>query len=63
MPIDVRGLYLIAEGGDCSLPLVRGLVACLVAGHGAHRLSCSVAGGIFMEQGSDSGILHWQADS
>ena len=92
MSIDVRGLFLIAESGDCSLPVVCGLLASLVAEHGAldpwasiladrgfcscgswfqstgsvfvgHGFSCSVACGIFMEQGSDSGILHWQVDS
>ena len=29
----------------------------------AHRFSCSVACGIFLDQGSNWCILHWQADS
>ena len=29
----------------------------------AHRLSCSVAGGIFSDQGSNPCLLHWQAGS
>ena len=29
----------------------------------AHRLSCSVACGIFPDQGSNPCSLHWQADS
>ena len=28
-----------------------------------HRLSCSVACGIFPDQGSNPGLLHWRADS
>ena len=28
-----------------------------------HRLSCSVAYGIFPDQGSNTCLLHWQADS
>ena len=30
---------------------------------GAHRLSCSVACGIFLDQGFNPCLLHWQADS
>ena len=29
----------------------------------AHRLSCSAAHGIFLDQGSNPHLLHWQADS
>ena len=29
----------------------------------AHRLSCSTAGGIFLDQGSNPCLLHWQVDS
>ena len=29
----------------------------------AHRLSCSAAGGIFLDQGSNPCLLHWQVDS
>ena len=48
------------------------VVASLVAEHGlnspglavgAHRLSCSVAGGILPDQGSNPCPVHWQADS
>jgi len=28
-----------------------------------HRLSCSAAGGIFLKQGPNSCLLHWQMDS
>ena len=28
----------------------------------AHRLGCFAAGGIFLDQGSNSCLLHWQAD-
>ena len=28
-----------------------------------HRLSCSMTGGIFVDQGSNLCLLHWQADS
>ena len=48
------------------------VVASLAAEHGlqstgsvvvAHRLSCSTACGIFLDQGSNPCPLHWQADS
>ena len=29
----------------------------------AHRFSCSVASGIFLDQGSNPCLLHWQVDS
>ena len=29
----------------------------------AHGLSCSTAGGIFLDQGSNPCLLHWQVDS
>ena len=29
----------------------------------AQRLSCSVACGVFLDQGSNPRLLHWQADS
>ena len=29
----------------------------------AHRLSCAMAGGIFLDQGSNLCLLHWQVDS
>ena len=28
-----------------------------------HGLTCSAAGGIFLDQGSNLGLLHWQEDS
>ena len=43
------------------------VVACRLQSTGsvvvAHRLSCSTACGIFLEQGSNPCHLHWQADS
>ena len=43
------------------------VVASLVAGHGLSSvvpgLSCSKTCGIFPDQGSNFGPLHWQADS
>ena len=32
-------------------------------GSRAHRLSCSTACGIFLDQGLDACPLHWQVDS
>ena len=34
-----------------------------LSGCGSHWLSCSVAHGIFPDQGSNPCLLHWQADS
>ena len=64
------------ESRGCSLAVVRRLlivVTSLVAEHGllglwaavvvAHRLSCSAACGIFLDQRLNSCPLHWQADS
>ena len=44
--------------GCGSQALEHGLGSC-----GARGLSCSVACGIFMDQGLNPGPLHWQADS
>ena len=73
--VSVRGLSLVvASGGHSSLPYAglslsqplllwstgsrrAGLVVV------AHRPSCSVACGIFPDQGSNPCPLHWQADS
>ena len=61
-----RGLLFVAMHGSLTA------VASLVAEHGvsstgsvavAHRLSCSAACGIFLDQGSNLCPLHWQADS
>ena len=69
------GLPLVAESGRCSLLARRRLlitVASLVAALGrpspgsavvAHGISCSAAGGILPDQGSDPCLLHWQVDS
>ena len=43
-----------------SVAAVPGLWSTVVVAHG---LSCSTAGGIFLDQGSDSCLLHWHADS
>ena len=57
---------LVAENGLRSM----GVSSCgsralerSLSGRGARGLSCSVARGIFPEQGSNPGLLHWQADS
>ena len=44
------------------MPVVRGLQSA-VSVVVAHGLSCSVACGIFLDQGSNLCPLHWQADS
>ena len=58
-----------ALGAQASVVVARGLSSCgswalerssVVAVHG---LSCSVASGIFPDQGSNPCPLHWQADS
>ena len=49
-------------GTRAAVPVACGLCSC---GPWAleHRLSCSVAHGIFLHQGSNPCLLHWQADS
>lgn len=70
------GLSLVASSRGYSLVAMRGLlvvVASLVMKHRTlrpeglvvvtHGLSCSMACGIFRDQGSNLGPLHWHADS
>ena len=70
------GFSLVVASRGCSLVLVCRLliaVAFLFAEHGlqgapasvvvAHRLSCSVACGIFPDRGSNPCLLHWQVYS
>ena len=73
--VSVRGLSLVAaSGGHSSLrcaglslsrPLLLQSAGSRRAGSVvvAHRPSCSVACGIFLDQGSNLCPLHWQADS
>ena len=49
------------ERGYC-LVVVRKLLV-LVASLVAHRLSCPATCGIFLDQGSNLCLLHWQVDS
>ena len=73
-----RGLYLLVEGGGCSLVVVLAfliVVASLVVGTGSRvcrlrasvivvcGLSCPTTHGIFPNQESDPCPLHWKADS
>ena len=69
------GFTLAAESGGYSLAVVHGLLtagASLVVVHElystgsvvvAHELTCSSACGIFLDQGSNLKLLHWQVDS
>ena len=72
--IAVHGLSLVVAGGDYSLVAVHRLLIGVVSlEHGLQSmqasvvvtrgLSCSVACGIFMDQGSNSCPMHWQAYS
>ena len=73
--VSVRGLHLVAaSGGHSSLwcmglslswPLLLWSTGSRCAGSVtvAHRPSCSMACGIFPDQGSNPCPLHWQADS
>ena len=73
--VSVRGLSLVAASGDhsssryaglsLSWPLLLRSTGSRRAGSGvvAHGPSCSVACGIFPDQGSNPCPLHWQADS
>ena len=73
--VSVRGLFLIAaSGGQSSLrcaglslsrPLLLQSTGSRRAGSVvvAHGLSCSMACGIFSDQGSNPCPLHWHADS
>ena len=58
----VSGGYSLVEVGVFSLQrllLLRSTGSVLVA----HGLRCSTACGIFLDQGSNLSLLHWQADS
>ena len=68
------GLSLVAAGRDYSLVRVPGLVlvSSLAAEHGleskgtvvvARGLSCLIAGGNFLDQGSNTCFLYWHVDS
>ena len=69
------GFSLDARSGGYSSLLCMGSTACglnscgsQVIGHrlngcGAHRLSCSLAYGIFPDQGLNPCLLHWEVDS
>ena len=74
--IAVHGLSLVVAVGDYSLVAVhelligvvslvaeRGLPSMQASAVGTHGLSCSVASGLFMDQGSNSCPLHWRAYS
>ena len=73
--VSVRGLSLVAARGDhsssrcaglsLSRPLLLRSTGSRRAGSAtvAHGPSCSVACGIFPDQGSNPCLLHWQADS
>ena len=58
--LGTRASVLVARGlSSCSSrALERRLSSC-----GTHRLNCSVACGIFPDQGSNPCPLHWQVDS
>ena len=60
--VAARGLSLVASSGGCSVAVHALLivVASLVA---AHRLSCSMACEIFLEQALNPYPLYWQADT
>ena len=73
--VSVRGLSLVAASGDhsssrcaglsLSRPLLLRSTGSSRAGSAvvAHGPSCSLACGIFPDQGSNPCALHWQADS
>ena len=71
--VAVHELSLVEASRGCSLvavPRLLIMVASLVVEHGlwrdgsvVHRLSCSAARGIFLEQGLKLCPLHWQMDS
>ena len=57
--VAVHGL-LTAVGFSCAGARARQSTGSVVVAHG---LSCSLARGIFLDQGSNLNLLHWQADS
>ena len=72
--VAARGLSLVAVGKGYSLVVVRRLIYVIspVAEHGlqslgsrvvACGLSCPTACGVFLDQGSNPCLLHWQMDS
>ena len=46
-------------GSTVSTPRLQGTASIV----GAHRLSCSPTCGMFLDQGSNPCLLHWQSDS
>ena len=56
--VEVSGL-LIAVASRCGARALGTRASVVVA----HRLTCSAACGIFLDQGSNPCALHWQADS
>ena len=74
-PVAVRGGYssLICKGFSSQWLLLLRNTGSMLAGFRcystqtsevvAYRLSCSEASGIFLDQGSNLCLLHWQADS
>ena len=68
MSFSLLWLLLLRSSGSrvqASVVAARGLSSCSSTwvGYQAHGLSCSVARGIFPDQGSNRCPLHWQADS
>ena len=72
--IAAHGLSLVAESGGFSSFGARalGLWASVTGAHGlysagsavvTHRITCSMARGIFLDPGSNPCPLYWQADS
>ena len=49
--------------GGCSLVVEHKALGHTGSGVMAHRLSCSTAGGVFLDQGSNPSLLHCQVDS
>ena len=58
--LQARGLQSLQHTG--SGLLARGPQSAPASGVVAHGLSCSTACGIFLDQGSNPCLLHWQAD-
>ena len=66
-----RGFFVVAVSGVALVTVPQLLTAAPpVEEHGLwgavaveHALSCSVLGGIFLGQGSNLCLLHWQVDS
>ena len=52
-----------SRGFSCCRTWALGVWASVARAQQAHGLSCSVACGIFPDQGSNPCPLHWQADS